>query len=199
MNSILVRWGKFLHFWPTSRSNDHESAIIFFGGDYVSSPNFDCEIQNFLLARVPISYHNMPRKNKKVRWAKAHRAPGSKFFSKNYIDSVENLDDPDYIDEEDSCSVSDGEGWTVSLQKYGITDLGALSDSEGEREDQGYVAKDNLDHIDHGKKRKAVHFVLSRWSSGSRKRVFSALQATARRSGYQKGKVAVLVAWEVPI
>ncbi|KAG1817380.1 hypothetical protein EV424DRAFT_1540472 [Suillus variegatus] len=97
----------------------------------------------------------MPRKNKKVRWAKAHRAPGSKFFSKNYIDSVENLDDPDYIDEEDSCSVSDSEGWTVSLQKYGITDLGALSDSEGEREDQGYVAKDNLDHIDHGKKRKA--------------------------------------------
>ncbi|KAG1748867.1 uncharacterized protein EDB91DRAFT_1244679 [Suillus paluster] len=76
----------------------------------------------------------MPQKNKKARWAKAHQVPGSKFFSKDYIDSVEDVDDPDYIDE-DSCSVSDGEGWIVSLPEHGITDSGAISDSEGKREE----------------------------------------------------------------
>ncbi|KAG1784164.1 hypothetical protein EV702DRAFT_1040576 [Suillus placidus] len=65
-------------------------------------------------------------------------------------------DDVDYIDEEDSGSDSDGEGWVVSLPEHGITGLGAISDSEDEREWHGPIVNDNLDHSDGGKKRKAA-------------------------------------------
>jgi hypothetical protein len=94
----------------------------------------------------------MPQKNKKARQAQAQRAPGSKFFSKDYIDNFEDPDDTDYINEEDSGSDSDGEGWIVSLLEHDITDLGAIPDFEDDRERHGPIVNDNLDHSDGGKK-----------------------------------------------
>lgn len=113
----------------------------------------------------------MPQKTKKARQAKTQRAPGSKFFSKNCIDSVEDLDDADYIDEENSYSDVDDEGWIVSLPEHRMTDLSAVSDSEGEKQGHDHVVEGNLDHIDCGIKRQAVGanmFFLRRKAMGTR-------------------------------
>ncbi|KAG1730403.1 uncharacterized protein EDB91DRAFT_1252663 [Suillus paluster] len=52
----------------------------------------------------------------------------------------------DYINKEDSGSDLDGEGWIVSLLEHDITDLGAISDFEDDREWHGPIVNDNLDH-----------------------------------------------------
>ncbi|KAG2093316.1 uncharacterized protein F5147DRAFT_657455 [Suillus discolor] len=113
-------------------------------------------IMNLQQKILVVIIQNMPQKNKKARQAKTQRAPGSKFFSKNYIDSVKDLDDADYIDEENSYSDLDDEGWIMSLPEHEMTDLSAVSDSEGEKQGHGHVVKGNLDHIDRGIKRQAV-------------------------------------------
>jgi hypothetical protein len=76
----------------------------------------------------------MPLKNKKARQAQAQRAANSKFFGTNFIDGIKNnnIDDPDYIEDDSSDSE---DGWAVSLfdnQEEPIPDLADVSDSEDE-------------------------------------------------------------------
>ncbi|KAG1809540.1 hypothetical protein EV424DRAFT_1349962 [Suillus variegatus] len=54
---------------------------------------------------------------------------------------VEDLDDADYIDEENSYSDVDDEGWIVSLPEHRMTDLSAVSDSEGEKQGHDHVVE----------------------------------------------------------
>ena len=49
----------------------------------------------------------------------AQRAQGGKFFESGYIDTIENINDPEYIDTSDENSDSESEcsGWAISIQK----------------------------------------------------------------------------------
>jgi len=143
--------------------------------DYIISLNSGLKNKYFLKATGLLNNSKMPLRNKKARQAKAQRVQGENFFKKGFINNLDNLNDPDWVNEEDLDSDSEFEGnggWAVSISEVTMPDFIDVSDLEDEEEKvserrngkggiKRKAAGNGLDEYEKGAEESEAHQILN--------------------------------------